>query len=82
MAVSNGRIASWFKETLTLSNIRALGGSTRKAAVTYAASAHTSTMYWHDIGCLPTEVLVKILEQTLASIQGVNVPKIATDSPH
>ena len=82
-AVSNGRVASWFKETLTLANIRASRGSTRKAAATYAASqrtsiktimqagdwAHTSTIYGHYIRCLHREVLVRILEQTSASIQ-------------
>ena len=63
VAVSIGTIASWLKETLNLANIRASGGSTRKAAVTYVASqgasirttkedadwAHTSTMYRHYI---------------------------------
>ena len=38
MVVSNGTIASWLKETLTLANIRTSGGSTRKAAATYVAS--------------------------------------------
>ena len=40
--------------------------------------AHTSTMYGNYIRCLPNEVLVRNLEQTLASIHGVNVAKIAT----
>ena len=35
--------------------------------------AHTSMMYWHYIRCLLREVLVQILEQTLANIEGVNV---------
>ena len=65
-----------------------------KAAGSYAASkeasarmimeagdgAHTSTMYGHYIRCLPREVLVRILDQMLVSIQGVNVqqwPQIA-----
>ena len=95
VAVFNGTIASWLKETLNPANIRALGGSTRKAAATYTASqrasfrtimkagdwAHTSTMYGHYIRCLPREVLVRIWDQTSASIQGVNVAKIATDNP-
>ena len=76
VAVSNDTIVSWLKETLTLANIRASGGSTRKAATTYVASqgtliraimeagdwAHSSMMYWHYIRCLPKEVLVRILE--------------------
>ena len=96
VAVSNGTIASWLKETLTLANNGALGGSIRKAAATYVASqgasimtimeagdlTHTSTLYGHYISCLPREVLVRIPEQTSASIQGVNVAKIATDTPH
>ena len=95
VAVSNVTIARWLKESLTLANIRASGGSTRKAAATYVASqrasiriimeaddwAYTSTMYGHYIGCLSREVLVRILEQILASIQGLNVAKIATDNP-
>ena len=82
MAVSNATIASWLKENLTLANIRATGGSTRKAAVSYAASLgasirtimeagdwdHTSMVYVHYIRYLPREVLVRILEQTSASI--------------
>ena len=44
--------------------------------------AHTSMMYGHYIRCLPREVLVRILEKTSASIQGVNVAKIATNSPN
>ena len=92
----NGTIASWLKETLTLANIRALGGSTRKAAVTYVAShrvyirtimetcdwVHTSMMYWYCIRCLPKEVLIRIWEKTSASIQGLNVAKIARDNPY
>ena len=42
VAVFNGIIASWHKETLTLTNMRASGGSTRKAAATYVASQGTS----------------------------------------
>ena len=38
-------------------------------------------MYGHYIRCLPKEVLVRILEQTLGTIQGVSVAKIATDNP-
>ena len=96
VAVSNGTIGSWLKETLTLAKIRASGGSTRKAAATYTASqgasirtimeaddwAHTSTMYGHYIRWLPKEILVRIQVQTSASIQEVNVAKIATDNPH
>ena len=62
-AVSNGTIASSFKEILTLANIRASKGSTRKAAATYVVSqgasirtimeagnwAHISMMYGHYI---------------------------------
>ena len=95
VTVSSGLIASWLKETLTLANIRASGGSKRKATVTYVGSqrasvrtimeasdwAHTSTMYGHYIRCLPKVVLVRIVKQTSASIQGVNVAKIATDNP-
>ena len=90
-----GTIASWLKQTLTLANIRASGGSTRKATATYVYSqgafirtimeagylAHTSTMYGHYIRCLPREVLFRILEQTSASIQEVNVAKIARANP-
>ena len=36
VAVSNATIVSWLKETLILANIRASGGSTRKAAAPYA----------------------------------------------
>ena len=96
LAVSSGTTASWLKETLTIANIRASEGSTRKAAATYATSqgvsimtimeagdwAHSSTMYGHYIRCLPRGVLVRILEQTSASILGVNVAMIATDNPH
>ena len=81
-------------QTLTLANIRASGVSTRKAVATYMASqgpsirmimeagilAHTSTMYGHYIRWLHQQVLVRILEKTLASIQGVNVAKIAADN--
>ena len=95
-AVSNGTIASWLKETLTLGNIRASGGSTRKAAATYVDSqgasiwaimepsdwAHTFMMYGQYIRCLPREVVVRNLQQTSDSIQGVNVAKTATDNPH
>ena len=95
VAVSNGTIATLLKEALTLANIRALGGSTRKADATNAASqgasirtimeagdwAHISTMYGHYIRCLPRKVLVRILVQTSASIQDMNVAKIATDNP-
>ena len=94
MAVSSGTVASWLKETLTQANIRASGGSTRKAASTCVASqgasirtimeagdlAYTSMMYGHYIICLSVEVLVRILEQTSANIQGVNVAKIAKDN--
>ena len=69
--------------------------STRKAATTHIASqglsirtimragdwAYTFTMYGHYIRRIPKEVLFRILEQTSASIQGVNVAKIATDNP-
>ena len=95
VAVSSGTASSWLKQTLTLANIRASGGSTRKAAGTTVARqgasirtimeagdwVHTSTMYGHYIRCMPKKVLVRILEQTSASIQGVNVAKIATDRP-
>ena len=96
IAVSNGTIAIWLKETLTLANIRVSGGTTRKAPAIYKASqgasirtimeagdcTHTSMMYGHYIRCLSREVLVRILEQTSVSIQGVNVAKIARDNPH
>ena len=96
VTVSNGTIASWLKETLTLAFISTSGGSIRKPAATYAASqgalnrvimeagdwAHTYMIYGYYIRCLPKEVLVRILEQTSASIQGVNVAKIATDNLH
>ena len=96
MAVSNDTIADWLKETFTLANIRTSGGPTRKAAATYATSqeasiraimeagewAHNSMIYGCYIRCLPGEVLVRILEQTSASIQGVNVAEIATDNLH
>ena len=89
-------IASWLKETLTLANSRASGGSTRKVAATYAARqgaslktimesgdwSYTSKVYGHYIRCLPRELQVRILEQTSACIQGVNVEKIATNNPH
>ena len=84
------------KKPLTLANIRSSGESTRKAAANYVASqgasiriimdagdwAHTSMMYGHYIRCPPREVLVGILEQTSAIIQGVNMTKIATDNPY
>ena len=71
VAVSNGTVASWLKETLTLANIWASGGSTRKAAVHNAASqgnpirtimehgdwTHTLMMYGYYIRFLPKEVL-------------------------
>ena len=44
--------------------------------------AYTSMTYGHYTRYLPREVLVRILEQALASIQGVNVAKITTDNPH
>ena len=83
-------------KNLGLANTRASRGSTRKAAATYVASqgasirtimeagdwAHTSTMYGHYIRCPPREILVRILQQTSAGIQGVNVAKISTDNPH
>ena len=83
-AVSNATVANWLKETSPLTNIRASGESTRKTATSYATSQgasirtimeagdwdHISTIYGHYIRCLPKEVLVRILEQTLASIQG------------
>ena len=67
-------------ETLTLSNTRASGGSTRKASASYAASqglstrqimevgdwAHRSPMNGHPIRCLPKED---------------NVAKVITDNP-
>ena len=94
VAVSNGTVASWLKETLNLANITVSGGSTRKVAATYGASqgasirtimeacdwAHTSMMHGHYIRSLP-KVLVRILEQTSASIEWVNVAKIASDNP-
>ena len=84
VAVSHGTIASWLKEMLTLANTRASGGSTRKAATTYAASqgasvrsimetgdwAHTSTMYGHHTRCLPKEVLVRVLKQHQLPFKG------------
>ena len=96
VAGSNATIASGLKDTLILASIRASEWSTKKATAAYAASqgdsirksketddrAHVCTMYGHYIRCLPREVLVRILEQTLASIQGVKVAKKATDSPH
>ena len=96
VAVSNGTITSWLKETLTQVNIRASGGSIRKAAATYAAIqgasirtimkagdwVHTSMMYGHYLGCLSREVLVRIMEQTSGNIQGINVTKIAIYNPH
>ena len=59
VAVSNGRIGSWLKETLTVAIISASGGSTRKAVAIYVGSqgasirtimeavdwTHTSIMY-------------------------------------
>ena len=42
VTVSNHTIASWLKETLILASIRASGGSTSKAAVTYATSQGAS----------------------------------------
>ena len=42
VVTSNGTIASWLKETLTLANIRVSDGSIRKAAATYAASQGAS----------------------------------------
>ena len=42
VAVSNGTITSWLKKILTLANIKASGGSTRKAATTYTASQGVS----------------------------------------
>ena len=70
VAASNSTMASWLGVTLTLANIRASRGSTRKAAANYAASqgasirtimeagdwAHTSMMYGHYIRFLPREV--------------------------
>ena len=79
------------QETLTLANIRASRGSTRKAPASCAASqgasveagdlVHTSTMYGHYLRYLPREVLVRIIEQTLGSIQEVNIAAVATDNP-
>ena len=40
-----------------------------------------SVMYGHYIRCLPKEVLVRLLEGTPTSIQGVNMAKDARDSP-
>ena len=91
----NGMTASWLKKTLTLANIRGSGRSNKKADITYATSQgvsirtiieagdwnHTSTMCGHYMTCLPREVLVRILEQTSASIQGVHITKIAADNP-
>ena len=43
--------------------------------------SHTSTIYGYYIRCLAIEGLVRILEQTSASIQGMNVATVTTDSP-
>ena len=77
VAISSGTIAIWLKDTLILANMRASGGSTRKAAATCEDSqgaslrtimetcdwAHTSIMYGHYIRCLPKKVLVRIPEK-------------------
>ena len=96
LAVSNATVTSWLKDNLTLANIRTSGGSTIKAATFFAAShgasmrtimedgdqAYTSSIYGHYNRCLPREVLVRILEETSANIQGVHVARIVADNPH
>ena len=83
IAVTNGTIATWLTETLKLANIKASGGSTRKASASWAASkgvsiktileagdwAHASTAYRHYIKCLPEAVAQRIAEQISGSIQ-------------
>ena len=93
--LSSAMVAKWLKEMLTIANIRALGESTRKAATSYAASqgvsimtiiengdlAHPSTMYGYFISAYPRQVLVRSIEGTSGSIQGVNIAATATDNP-
>ena len=83
-------------EILALASNRASGGSIRKASTSYITNqgasiktvtkagdrAHASLMYGNYIRCLPTEVLFKILEQALTSIQGVNMATMTTNNPH
>ena len=95
LVVSKDTIAHWPKKTLTLANVRAPGGSIRKAAATHAACqgvsirtimeadewAYTSMMDEHYIIGLPRGVLARILEQTSASIQEVNMVKNSYRQP-
>ena len=93
IAVTNGTIATWLTETLKLANIKALGGSTRKASASWAASkgvsiktileagdwAHASTAYRHYIKCLPEAVAQRIAEQISGSIQANVVGQLDVD---
>ena len=94
ISISNATIAKWLKERLILANIMASGGSTRKAAISYAARkhisiktimesgdwAHTFTMYGNYIRCPPREVLLRIIKQTSGGIQVMNMVVVATDN--
>ena len=96
VAVCNGTIASWLKETLTLVISGLPQGQPEKAGATYMASqgasirtimesgdwAHISMVYGHYIRYLYKEILVRILEQTSIRVQGVNIARIAKDNPH
>ena len=93
IAMTNGTIATWLTETLKLANIKASGGSTRKASASWVASkgvsiktileagdwAHASTAYRHYIKCLPEAVAQRIAEQISGSIQANVVGQLDVD---
>ena len=76
-----------------MADIKASGGSTRKASASWAASkgvsiktildagdwAHTSTAYRHYIKCLPEGVAQRIAEQISGSIQANVVGQLDVD---
>ena len=93
ITVTNGTIATWLTETLKLANIKASGGSTRKASASWVASkgvliktileagdlAHASTAYRHYIKCLPEAVTQRIVEQISGSVQANVVGRLDVD---
>ena len=93
ITVTNGTIATWLTETLKLASIKALGGSTRKALASWAASkgvliktileagdwAHASTTYCHYIKYLPEAVVQRIAKQISGSVQANVVGQLDVD---
>ena len=79
VAVSNGTTDSWLTESLTVANIREPQSEQSQKLVT--GFVLPQCMGTTEDACL-RELLVRILEQTSATIQGVKVANIARDHPH